>query len=269
MACDLHSRTLYSNTHSDKTRNCVVRDKEAKCRDAKAHQVVLQRGITGKDLPIVPSGVEDSVLKDYVGLCDAPAPLIVRNLGWRENNAGEPERKLLDNTRQLQAAFAQTHGSLARTPCAPCASRKGSWKTCVTREYLRTGEKKPTNTDCAKCLFDDRQDCCITLTEASTSSRIRRSSAPSPKTLTHDYELPKQNSMCPFKLEVDYAKDCHHKTELSRWTTAPDENGAVLSFPLGVECWDNLPRLKQACSEMEHHLNIAKVESAIRYLKKT
>lgn len=204
MARDLRSRTLYSNAHSGKTRNRVVKDKEAKCRDAKTHQAVLQRvndqkasdrkaeglqstkqndgnqrvktwepgdqtiqnqegispkfspswpsqsrlnqashsraqssceltppvlsGITGKDLPIVPSGIKDSVLKYYVGLCNASAPLTIRNLDWRENNAGEPERKPLDNTRQLQAAFAQTRGSLALTPCAPCASGKGPWK---------------------------------------------------------------------------------------------------------------------------------------------
>ncbi|KAL3432011.1 hypothetical protein BDV09DRAFT_198194 [Aspergillus tetrazonus] len=268
-------------------------------------------GITGKDLPIVPSGIKDSVLKYYVGLCNASAPLTIRNLDWRENNAGEPERKPLDNTRQLQAAFAQTRGSLALTPCAPCASGKGPWKTCVMREYLPIGEKKPTDRDCANCLFDDRQDCCIGLAEASTSSRMRRSSAPSPKSPTHDYELrsrtpcvlsskrrkcqpnasegalparikrarlrhskatnqsrrrpesaspgsPPSNSPNDGNNRVD-AKDCHHKTELFRSTTAPDENGAVLSFPLGAESWDNLPRLRQACSEMEHHLNIAKV----------
>lgn len=150
------------------------------------------------------------------------------------------------------------------------------------------------------------------LAEASISSRMHRSSAPSPKSPTHDYELrsrtpcvlPSKRRKCqsnasegalPARIKRarqkrhskatnqswrrpesaspgsppsnspndgnnrDDAKDCHHKTELFRSTTATDENGAVLSFPLGAESWDNLSRLRQACSEMEHHLNIAKV----------
>ncbi|KAL4769041.1 hypothetical protein BDW60DRAFT_219215 [Aspergillus nidulans var. acristatus] len=89
-------------------------------------------------------------------------------------------------------------------------------------------------------------------TEASTSSRMRRSSAPSPKTPTYGYEL---RSITP----CDDDKGCRHKTKLFRSTTAPDENGAALPFPLGAESWDNLARLRQACSEVEHHLNVAKV----------
>ncbi|KAL4812763.1 hypothetical protein BDW67DRAFT_188338 [Aspergillus spinulosporus] len=269
-------------------------------------------GITGEDLPIVSSRIRDSVLKYYVGLSDAPAPLIIRNLDWRENNTGEPERKPLENTRQLQAAFAQTHGDLARTPCAPCTSGKGPWKTCVAREYLPIGHKKPTDRNCANCLFDNREDCCLGLAEASASSRMRRSSAPSPNTPTHDYELrnrtpcalsskrrksqsnasdgespakvkrgrqrhtkaidqsqPWPGSASPPSFPIIYADggnpkedsamDRHPKTKLFRSITAPDEDGAELPFPLGADSWDNLPRLRRACSEMEHHVNVAKM----------
>ncbi|KAL4738642.1 hypothetical protein BDV11DRAFT_170855 [Aspergillus similis] len=271
----------------------------------------ILRGIAGEDLPIVPSGTNDSVLKYYVGLSDAPAPIILRKLDWRENNTGGPDRKPLDNTRQLQAAFAQTRGDLARTPCAPCASGKGPWKTCVAREYLPTGLKKPTDRDCANCLFDNREGCCLGLAEASSSSRMRRSSAPSPKTPTHGYDLrirtpcvpsnkrrkrqsnasngeslakvmrarqrhieatnqcrPRPGPASPDSSPTissndgkhkDNAKDCRNKSKLFRSTTAPDENGAAVPFPLGADTWDNLPRLRQTCSEMEHHVNVAKV----------
>ncbi|KAL4797881.1 hypothetical protein BDV19DRAFT_386915 [Aspergillus venezuelensis] len=83
-------------------------------------------GVSTDDLPIPPLDTNNAAINHYL---DLP---IMRVLDWRVDCNGVPKRKHLHNTRSLSAAFVQTRGEVAETPCISCARGKGLWQTCVT-----------------------------------------------------------------------------------------------------------------------------------------
>ncbi|KAL4738643.1 hypothetical protein BDV11DRAFT_170856 [Aspergillus similis] len=100
-------------------------------------------GITAGNLPIPPPGTTSKTIRFYL-LCP-----VLRRLDWRKPHAPTPatadSKRWVGDTADLEAAFVQTRGLLARRPCAGCSAGRGLWKSCVER----LGKKN--NAICANC----------------------------------------------------------------------------------------------------------------------
>ncbi|KAL4812764.1 hypothetical protein BDW67DRAFT_188339 [Aspergillus spinulosporus] len=100
-------------------------------------------GITAGNLPIPPPGNTSKTIRFYL-LCP-----VLRRLDWRTPNAPTPatleSKRWVGDTADLEAAFVQTRGLIAKRPCAGCSAGRGLWKSCVER----VGKKK--NGICANC----------------------------------------------------------------------------------------------------------------------
>lgn len=100
-------------------------------------------GVTAGNLPIPPSGTTSKTTRFYL------LYPVLRRLDWRIPHAPTPatpeSKRWVGDTADLEAAFVQTRGLIAKRPCAGCSAGRGLWKSCVER----LGKKN--NGICANC----------------------------------------------------------------------------------------------------------------------
>ncbi|KAL4883418.1 hypothetical protein BJY04DRAFT_216242 [Aspergillus karnatakaensis] len=81
--------------------------------------------LSATDLPIPPSGKTNLVVDYYT------SHPVLRHLDWRIGKNGLLKRRGLSDPDSYTAAFTQTRGQVAETPCMRCAQDKGPWESCV------------------------------------------------------------------------------------------------------------------------------------------
>ncbi|KAL4903229.1 hypothetical protein BDW74DRAFT_180095 [Aspergillus multicolor] len=185
--------------------------------------------VSPDNVPIIPKGTVNKTIRYY-----APCP-IVRSLEWREPDGpniggGKP---WTGGTGDLEAAFVQTRGALAKSPCETCSAGKGLWKSCVER----LGNKN--NGICANCW-------------QAVNKHLDDSCAPPAPGFRFRYRNPRPG---PRKLRVDVSRENYeHRNTYQE----------VIPFPLGAEAINNLPLLERARQDLYNH--IARVDARIDLL---
>ncbi|RDW79212.1 DUF3716 domain-containing protein [Aspergillus mulundensis] len=197
-------------------------------------------GVTADNVPIIPKGTINKTIRYY-----APCP-IVRSLDWREPdgpNVGEG-KPWTGGIGDLEAAFVQTRGAIAKSPCESCSAGKGLWKSCVER----LGSKN--NGICANCW--QAGGFCTNFNKQAGDA-----SAPRAHGFRFRFRNPRPG---PLNVRVDSTR-MNAARENYELRNAPE----VIPFPLGAEAINNLPLLKRARQDLCEH--IARIDARIDMLE--
>ncbi|KAL4750492.1 hypothetical protein BDW72DRAFT_193852 [Aspergillus terricola var. indicus] len=140
----------------------------------------LLPGVTAGNLPIPPSGSASKTIRFYL-MCP-----VLRRLDWRTPHAPTPatadSKPWVGDTADLEAAFVQTRGLVAKRPCAGCSAGRGLWKSCVER----LGKKN--NGICANCW--QAGEFCTNFNKAPSLSGMAATLRPCNKTMPNEQLIP-------------------------------------------------------------------------------
>ncbi|KAL5045480.1 hypothetical protein BDW71DRAFT_208293 [Aspergillus fruticulosus] len=188
--------------HKAAVRRCDHKEDAARTKaKAKAHNSTTQQprltklnlnlnpilpGITAGNVPIPPPGTTSKTIRYYLS-CP-----VLRRLDWRSPRAPTPatadSKHWVGDTADLEAAFVQTRGLIAKRPCAGCSAGRGLWKSCVER----LGKKN--NGICANCW--QAGEFCTNFNKALTPREMA-------STLRPRNRLNSAEQVVPFPLEID------------------------------------------------------------------
>ncbi|CBF78627.1 predicted protein [Aspergillus nidulans FGSC A4] len=151
------------NAVQDKELTCTVVDPRPDKLILGIHPILpILPGITASNLPIPPSGTTSKTIRFYI------LYPVLRRLDWRTAHAPTPatpeSKSWAGDTADLEAAFNQTRGLIAKRPCAGCSGGRGLWKSCAGR----LGKK--INGICANCW--QAGEFCTNFNKASNLSRM-------------------------------------------------------------------------------------------------